>query len=127
MNKIIIRIVACFFAIASTYLLVSFSDGVGEESFIKLVTFIIWGVLSQLGLFLSTYPITKPKYKWLIALMMFPFFMLLLSSTILDSSFIHRLTGNSVQIMSSVAYIVGLGIYIFSYYKMVNGNITKQL
>ena len=112
--NIIIRIIACCFSVAVTYLLVSFSVGVGESSIAESAVFIILGILSQLGLFLSTFPINKKTSKWLISLMMLPFFILLLSC-ILDSSFISRLTGNPVQITFSMACIVGIIVYAFSF------------
>jgi hypothetical protein len=116
--NISIRIIACAFSFSLAYLLVSFSNGVGESSIAKVGVFIVLGFLSQLGLFLSTYPISKKKFRWLIALMMLPSFVLLLGS-ILDSSFINRLTGNPVQITFSIACVIGIVVYIYSYKTVV--------
>jgi hypothetical protein len=127
MSNSIVRIVGCFFVCAFAYLLVSFSLGVGEGGIVKYVIFFILGVLSQLGLFLSTYQIKKGVLNFLIALMMLPFFMFLLSSTILDSSFISRLTGNLIQVASSMAYVGGIVVYIFSYYRLAKLQYNKNL
>ncbi len=124
----IIRIVAIFFALAFSYLLLSFSTGVGENiNFFHLMLFLFFGILSQLGLFLSSFSIKNWIINILIAVIMLPFFALLVKSTFLDSSFLNRLTGAPIQITSSLAYIVGLIVYIYSYYRLLWLQNTRQL
>ena len=120
MTNLLIRSVAIFFAIAFTYLSLSFSAGVGESiNIIHLMFFLLLGVLSQLGLFLSTYTFRNSLLNFFIAVIMLPFFILLLSSTFFDTSFLNRLTGAPVQIASSIAYIIGFAVYLCSFYRLV--------
>jgi CBS domain containing-hemolysin-like protein len=128
MTNFVIRTVAIFFALAFAYLSLSFSAGVGENiNIVHLILFLLLGVLSQLGLFLSTYQIENWIFKLLIAVIMIPFFMLLLRSTFFDSSFLNRLTGAPIQIASSVAYVVGFAVYLYSFYRMVQEQYNKSL
>jgi len=128
MTNLFIRAVAVFFALSFSYLSLSFSRGVGDNiNIVHFTLFLLLGVLSQLGLFLSTYSFKSRVLVFFIAIIMFPFFMLLLKSTFFDSSFLYRLTGAPIQIGSSVAYIVGFAVYLYSFYRIVQSQYNKQI
>lgn len=116
-----VRLFSVFFAIAFALLLGSFSTAVdGPLSLPTMVTFGVLASLSQLGLLLTTFSFTSKfaVLKLASALLMLPCFWLLLSSTVFSSSFIGRLSGNSVQILSSVAYMVGVLVYIYGFLRL---------
>ncbi|GLX76709.1 hypothetical protein tinsulaeT_00490 [Thalassotalea insulae] len=126
--NLFIRAVAIFFALAFSYLSLSFSVGVGENVNVAyLIVFLLLGVLSQSGLFLSTFIVNSLTLRFLIGVIMLPFFVLLLKSTFFDANFLSRLTGAGVQIASSVAYVVGLIAYMLGYYKLVVLQYNKRI
>ncbi len=128
MTNLLIRSVAIFFVIAFTYLSLLFSAGVGDNiNIIQLMFFFFLGVLSQLGLFLSTYAFKNTLLKFFIVVIMLPFFMLLLESTFFDASFLSRLTGSSVQIASLIAHIIGFSVYMYSFYRVVKSQYNKPI
>jgi len=127
MMKYITRFFAILFALALAYVGASFSSGVGDE--VNIATLALLLLLSsalQLGLFLSTYSEKSWKLSIISAILMLPFFLLVITS-VFSPNFLYKLTGTPIQITSSIAFLIGSIIYLYNYYKIFNKKYNKSI
>jgi len=127
MMKSLTRIIAILFALALAYVGISFASGVGNA--VNVTTLALWLLLGsalQLGLFLSTYSEKSWKLSIISAILMLPFFLLVITS-VFSPNFLNKLTGTPIQITSSIAFLSGSIIYLYNYYKIFNKKYNNTL
>lgn len=125
--KIVARITALFFTLAFVWLGLSFTAGVGDQADFKAILFWLFlSTISQTGLLLSTYPINSNSVRVLSALLMFPFFSIIVTS-VFDNHFFARLTGNLSQASVSLVILFGIAIYLNAFYNLYTKKYNKSL
>jgi len=127
MMKLITRIVAILFVLAFTYVGASFTSGVGDVLNITVILFsLILGTMLQLGLFLSTYSNKSWKLVVTSAILMIPFFLIIIAS-VFSPNFLNKITGSPIQTTYSIALISGSIIYLYTFYKLFIVKYNKAL
>lgn len=121
--KIVIRITAAFFTLASTYLLTSFSRAVepNDSVFGIMIFGFILSLVSQAGLIVSTTKFGQNN-RVVAVILMAPMTLILLASSF--DALTRLLAGNPPLFVAIVSFWVGLFVYIYAFHLLFRARAT---